>query len=219
MSSEAAIAARRKPAGVFSKVLLLSLAATVVRGIILALLAGIALSILVEWVGMLAGVWSAPGAAHARAILVNELRWTNLLGHFWDPHVALESVRKYSHPILETASGLAIYEYILAMYYVAQTTVVRIIVVICSLPAVLLIWLLALLDGLAQRDLRKYRVLHESSYLYHNAKTLFAGAITFPPILYLALPLSFHPTIFLAFFAGAAGTVIWLMSARFKKYL
>ena len=212
-------AAVKKAPGIADKLLPVALALTMIRAIIAALLGGIVLSVGIEWAGMLFDWWLQPGAGHAREMLIAELRWTQLIHYFWDPDRVLSQMRETTNPMIAAVAGLAIYDYLLALYYVSQTTVVRIIVIISALPAVLLLWALSLLDGLVARDLRKHRVLHESSYLYHNAKALFAASILVPPLIYLSLPFSFHPTAFLLLFTTPAGAVIWLMASRFKKYL
>ena len=207
---------KQKKPSIFKRFFWASWVILIVKSVVFAMVAGIALSVLLEWFLMAVDFWEEKGALHARAALLRELQWTNLNGYWIDPEPYLAVVVGAIKPIVNLG---VLQEYALAFYYVAQTTVLRIIVIICSLPAVLLIWILGLLDGLVQRDLRKYRVLHESSFIYHNAKAIFGGSLALPPIIYMTYPSGFHPTLFLLLFAVPSGLVIWTMAATFKKYL
>ncbi len=206
---------RSKPS-IFKRFFWTSWILLIIKSVILAMLAGIILSVLLEWFLMAIDFWDEKGALHARNALIQELQWTNLNGYSVDPAPYLTVVTGAIKPIINL--GL-LQEYVLAFYYIAQITVLRIIVIICSIPAVFLIWTLGLLDGLVQRDLRKYQVLHESGFVYHNAKAIFGGSLALPPIVYMTYPSGFHPTLFLLLFAGPSSLVIWTMAARFKKHL
>ena len=206
---------RSKP-GIFKQFFWASWAILIIKSVIFAMLAGIALSVVLEWFLMSIDFWDEKGALHARNALLQELQWTNLNGYFIDPAPYLVSVVGAIKPIVNLG---ILQEYALAFYYIAQVTVLRIIVIICSLPAVLLIWILGLLDGLVQRDLRKYKVLNESSFIYHNAKAIFGASLALPPLIYMTYPSGFHPTLFLLLFALPSSLVIWMMAAMFKKYL
>lgn len=83
---------------------------------------------------------------------------------------------------------------------------------------VLLLWV-GLVDGLVQRDLRRWGGGRESAYVYHYAKRSNLVFIAVGAIVYLAMPVSIHPAVILVPFATACAVSVNLTASRFKKYL
>lgn len=109
--------------------------------------------------------------------------------------------------------------YVVAAAAITQLYAVRLAVAALSLPAFLFFGIVALVDGLVQRDLRKFGGGHESAWLYHRFKRVLKPAAVMAIALYLALPISLHPNwIFvpaaLLFATAAAGS-----AQMFKKTL
>ena len=203
--------------GVINRNLRLSLILNMLTNIIGIVVVSLLLSIAIEWIGMFSGYWKLPGAQHSLYALQNELRWTGYAKYWLDPIPIIKGTEQIVLDVF-TSNILALNEYLMSAYNVTQITLLRVIIIICSVPASITIWLLALIDGLSSRDLRRYRVLHESSFIYHNAKSLLGTFMILPPFIYLSFPGNFHPTLFLLLFTFPSALIIWLMSSRFKKY-
>lgn len=202
-------------------------------------------SVLLEWLGMALGWWELPGARHAEQLVHTELAWlgrdfaTATAGsrpHEWayrgaawlyrgsgvgllldwvvDPEparwAALEALR---------ARLLDAGEYLLAAGFITQLIGARLAVVLLSLPVFLLAAVVGLIDGLVQRDLRRFGGGAESSFLYHHLKKVLKPLVWGPVLIYMATPWSLHPS---AVFVPPALLFGWLIAktaARFKKYL
>lgn len=183
-----------------------------------ALVAGAFLSVLIEWCGMWFDWW--PNDNHAREVLLKELRWAGLMGFWLDPLPLLQAYGRAADNwiVRWTATGV-VAEYVLAAIYSLQLVLLRIFVVITSVPAILILWTLCILDGLLARDIRKFTSARESGFVYHNSKALLTAMICLPASLYVASPVGFHPTLFLLIAAGPSGLLLWSTTSNFKKYL
>lgn len=109
--------------------------------------------------------------------------------------------------------------YVLAARNICDLYLIRLTVLCLAAPLfVLLVWV-GLVDGLVQRDLRRWGGGRESSYVYHYAKRSNLVFVALAGFVYLALPLSVHPAIVLVPFALVCAGSISLTASRFKKYL
>lgn len=109
--------------------------------------------------------------------------------------------------------------FVIAAVQTAQVFAVRLAVLCLATPVFLLFAIVGLVDGLVQRDLRRWGGGRESSYLYHYAKkSVWPFALT-AWICYLALPVSVHPAFIVLPFAALLGWTVALTASRFKKYL
>lgn len=95
----------------------------------------------------------------------------------------------------------------------------RLSLLILSLPVFLICGVLGLIDGLVQRDLRRWGGGRESSFVYHHAKGSLAPLIGFASMIYLASPISLSPAAILLPFALAFGVSLMMTARTFKKYL
>jgi len=75
--------------------------------------------------------------------------------------------------------------------------------------------LVALVDGLVQRDLRRWGGGRESSFVYHYAKKEALPLVVLTWVTYLALPLTFVILPFASLFA----LTVAVTASTFKKYL
>ena len=110
-------------------------------------------------------------------------------------------------------------EFLVAAIYVLMMFVVRLTILILSLPIFVIFGVVGLVDGLMQRDLRRWRAGNESSYVYHMAKRFSFPIITTGMIIYLSSPFSINPNYIIVPTAVAFGGIVMLMSSKFKKYL
>jgi len=203
------------------------------------------LSILLEWCGIALGWWDQPGADHSVHLLRTELQWLDR--DFTTPLVAGRLIEwaSWGANLLYHWSGLAGFmrwvvsdqpapwagldtirqvlrywgEYLLAAASITQLVGARLVVVVLTLPAYAMVGVMSLVDGLVQRDLRRFGGGLESGLLYHHLKAMLRPMLSLPIFLYLISPWSLHPTtIFVPFILGF-GYFVQRTVARFKKYL
>jgi integrating conjugative element membrane protein (TIGR03747 family) len=110
-------------------------------------------------------------------------------------------------------------EYVLAMMQVTQVFSVRLAILTLAMPIFLLFSLVALVDGLVQRDLRRWGGGRESSFVYHYAKKAALPLVVLTWVTYLALPFSLHPTFVILPFATLFALTVAVTASTFKKYL
>jgi len=110
-------------------------------------------------------------------------------------------------------------EYVLAAMHVTQVFSVRPAILVLALPVFGLFSLVAVVDGLVKRDLRRWGGGRESSFGYHWAKR---SALPLPGlawVIYLALPLSLHPSLVVLPFAALYALSVAITVSTLKKYL
>lgn len=192
------------------------------------------INILVEVAGIAFGWWELTGSQHARQVLLQELEWLNsdfkyALGN--PLHVALSASESFyqliwvwngddwGEAILGSIGSGSLYDYFRASLWTVQVFAVRLIVILFSLPIFLAFGLVALTDGLLQRDLRRFGGGRESGYIWHHAMRLLKPSIVAPVVIYLGLPISIHPNLVVLPFAVIFSISVWIGAAWFKKYL
>lgn len=124
------------------------------------------------------------------------------------------SVRKSLHRLFRMTQ-----EYVLAAMTVTQIFAVRIAVLTLAMPAFALLGAMGLVDGLVQRDIRRWSGGRESSFVYHWAKKALYPSLILPWIVYLAIPVNVHPNLVVLPFAVLFAVSLMVMSSTFKKYL
>lgn len=108
---------------------------------------------------------------------------------------------------------------LIAAAYTVLVFIVRMLVLTLTLPLFVMAAFVGLIDGLVCRDIRRFGAGRESGYIYHRAKACVMPLITWPWVLYLALPVSLDAVLILLPSATLLGVVIALTASRFKKYL
>ena len=99
-------------------------------------------------------------------------------------------------------------DFVLAAMQITQVFALRLAILTLATPLFGLFTLVALVDGLVQRDLRRWSSSRESSFVYHYAKKAAIPLIIMAWVLYLALP-----------FALAFSFAVTITASTFKKYL
>ena len=120
------------------------------------------------------------------------------------------TLHKLYHPIAE---------FVIAMMQVTQVFSVRLAILTLAMPVFLLFSLVALVDGLVQRDLRRWGGGRESSFVYHYAKKAALPLVVSSWVVYLALPFSLHPSFIVLPFAAIFSLSVAVTASTFKKYL
>jgi integrating conjugative element membrane protein (TIGR03747 family) len=110
-------------------------------------------------------------------------------------------------------------DYVLAGMQITQVFAVRLAILALATPVFGLFALVALVDGLVLRDLRRWGGGRESSFVYHYAKKASIPLIIMAWVLYLALPFSLHPSWIILPFALAFAFAVTITASTFKKYL
>ena len=117
------------------------------------------------------------------------------------------------------STGYNIKEFLLSAFYIILVFTIRLSILVLSLPLFILVTILALVDGFAQRDVRRWENGRESGFRYHYAKALALPSFFIIWILYLSVPFSIHPNFLILPLAIVYGYVIREMVSWFKKYL
>ena len=140
---------------------------------------------------------------------VDFIRWVSL-----PPTINEQGIRPTLHKIYQPTA-----EFVIAMMQVTQLFSVRLAILTLAMPVFLLFSLVALVDGLVQRDLRRWGGGRESSFVYHYAKKAALPLVVITWVVYLALPFSLHPTFIVLPFAAMFALSVAVTASTFKKYL
>lgn len=138
------------------------------------------------------------------------------LPHFQPSHST--AANPFSQEFTQTCS-VAKYQILPLLSGIAAVMVMRLWVFITALPLFLLTLSIGLVDGLAQRDIRKFQGARESTLLFHRIKR--SGAVIFflPLLAYFAWLSPISPLWFLMPMAVALGGWLALSLRFFKKYV
>lgn len=211
------------------------------------LTASLLFSILIECAGLLL-FWNDQGWRHSQAMLSSELGWLSENFKFsliiqqpgqtivqWLDFLNQWLLVKtgfadFSHQAQMSSQGngvwswinqlyVSIEDFVLAAVYVTFTFVVRLTILVLTIPLFLLAAFTGFVDGLIRRDLRKFGAGRESSFVYHRTKRAVMPLLFVPWIIYLSLPFSLNPIAIFLPCAVMLGTVLAITAATFKKYL
>ena len=204
------------------------------------------LSIAIEWLGMI-WFWPEHGADHAKRVFTNDHNYLNdqlrnsssviktQLGLFTNNIVDWIANQTGFKAVLEnisSASGNKIsglqawgYDlhtrfdvYLQASSYVTQTFVIRLSLILFSLPLFLVATLVGAVDGLVERDLRRWGGGRESSNVFNLARSSVVPSFVMACVVYISLPFSIHPGIVILPFALLFGLAVRIAFERLKKY-
>lgn len=109
--------------------------------------------------------------------------------------------------------------YLIAAAFTTLTFIVRLLVLVLTLPLFLLAAFVGFVDGLVRRDIRKFGAGRESGFIYHRAKATLMPLAVAPWVIYLTLPVSLHPLLVLLPSAVLLGLAVDIAAGSFKKYL
>lgn len=109
--------------------------------------------------------------------------------------------------------------YLVAAAFTTLTFLVRLLILVLSLPLIITAAFVGLVDGLVRRDIRRFGAGRESGFIYHRAKASLLPLALLPWVIYLAMPVSAHPLLILLPSAAMLGLAVNLTAGSFKKYL
>lgn len=108
--------------------------------------------------------------------------------------------------------------YLFIIYKAIIITINRLVIFILNLPFFLATVFVASIDGLGQRDIRKFKGARESTLLFHKVKPLI-GVVYFTSLFtYLAFPLSIQPWLIMIPMTVMASFLVMISITNFKKY-
>jgi integrating conjugative element membrane protein (TIGR03747 family) len=205
------------------------------------------LSIIIEWLGMI-WFWPEQGADHAKAVLAADQAYLNqqlydqslairndiiaLTGEA----VGWVSRQSWLETLLHNAPdvpgsgffsslqgwGYDLYQrfddYLEASTYVTQTFIIRLALILFSLPIFLVAALVGGVDGLVERDLRRWGGGRESSNVFNLARRSVVPSFVAACVVYISLPFSINPVVVILPFAFLLGLAVRIGFERLKKY-
>ncbi|HGP2366885.1 TPA: TIGR03747 family integrating conjugative element membrane protein [Salmonella enterica] len=110
-------------------------------------------------------------------------------------------------------------DFLQATVYITVVFVVRVSILVLSVPLFVMVVMVAMVEGLSRRDLRRYGAGYESSFLYHHAKRFIRPSLIYPCMLYLSWPTAIYPSLLLLPAALLLGASVTVLMSTFKKYL
>ena len=191
------------------------------------------INIIIEVLGMLFNWWELPGAEHSNQMLSVELGWLNrdfhgVLGSPTGNAIRFSTYMydlffvwfgyDIAQSVLNSSANTGYVGYIKASLNITQLFFVRVIVLLFSLPVFFIFAIMAFVDGLMKRELRRFGGDRESGWIWHRAFESIKPLSIAPIVLYLASPWSIHPTIVILPFVLMISYAIWLSTLKFKKY-
>ena len=198
-------------------------------------LAAISVSIIVEWCGM---IWFW-GADHAKQILTQELTYLgaynkNLITGLYPSDLGVQFIgiansivsflklREISNHLADGVIGgatqIAIYG-IDAMVNTIFIFAVRSAICVSAITGFVLVGLVAFVDGLVERDIRRACGGIESAMLYHRAKRIIVPLLFLSFGGYLTAPISIHPTLVFLPVMVLFAFSLFVAAKTFKKFL
>ena len=185
------------------------------------MLAGAAFAIATETVGGLAGWWPVP--QHSEVTLaktmqsLSSLRSRTLAG-------AVERTRQRvavftrSLPPAASSSGMMGFwlRHLSSMLNTVQIVLTRIAILITCAPILAVIFAVAVIDALLEREKRRQSGGRESGFVFHRISKLRGLAFWLPPFVWLAVPL---PVASLFMLAVLPIGYLWTQMVLFKRHV
>ena len=111
----------------------------------------------------------------------------------------------------------ALWHYIVSAYTIIKVVMLRLCVLILSIPAYLLFAVVGLVTGLVQRDLRKWGAGRESTDRFELSTKLISPSVVLCFVIYLSWPNSINPALIVVPFAAMFGYALHLTASNYKK--
>lgn len=189
-----------------------------------------------DWLGMLAGWW---GSDHSLTVLSQDIAWlgenftTSILDrspaevalaisrtvHDYLSFHVQPSPRDSAFIALAKQTALAVQPYWQGVIYSAMSTAVRLFIIALSAVFFIVVFVVTMIDGLVERELRKEGGGIEHAAVFHHAKTWVSRPLAWSPIIYLSLPVSINPAWVVLPSALVFGTATYIAFFTFRKYV
>lgn len=109
--------------------------------------------------------------------------------------------------------------YLKAIINIILVFLVRLVILVLSMPIFLLAAVVGAVDGLVRRDIRRFGAGRESSFLYYHAKNWVKPMLIIAWLIYLSIPFSVHPNLVFIPMAFLFGLSLSITFGSFKKYI
>ena len=185
-----------------------------------AMLTGATFAIAAESVGGLAGWWPVP--QHSEVTLaktmqtLSSLRSRTLAG-------AVERTRQRvavfnrSLPYTDSSSGMAFWlRHLSSVLNTVQIVLTRVAILITCAPILAVIFAVAVIDALLDREKRRQSGGRESGFVFHRISKLRGLAFWLPPFVWMAIPL---PVSSLFMLAVLPVGYLWTQMVLFKRHV
>lgn len=189
-----------------------------------------------DWLGMLAGWW---GPDHSLTVLSQDIAWlgehftTSILGrspaevalaisravHDYLSFQVQPSPRDSAFIALAKQTALTVQPYWQGVIFSAMNTVVRLFIILLSAVFFIVVFVVALIDGLVERELRKEGGGIEHAAVFHHAKIWVSRPLAWSPIVYLSVPVSINPAWVVLPSALVFGMATYIAFFTFRKYV
>ena len=160
---------------------------------------------------------------YVQHLLTGQLNYLRLFGYKINfGHVVYQWLFVKTHIVNFLQHNCAMNEIRNYFYILLVVTVlfsVKLAVIFLSIPLFIMFGVIGLVDGLVQRDLRKFGGGRESSLMYHSAKRLVLPVLVLGYVVYLMLPFNLMPAFVFLPFAGLFGFFVATTMRSFKKYV
>ena len=217
-------------------------------GMIWTLFAGLFISIIIEWVGI-TFIWPDEGYRHSQEMFNTEVRYLRtdfraslLVTSEAELTSYISQVNKVSYEYLFMRTGVADFlralnrppapsdpwtielgrwaqDYLLSLVFITQLYVVRLIIIVLSIPMFLLFIAYGFVKGLNQRAIRTWCGGRESGTRYHWGKYALIGLFSIPFLIYLAYPDTIHPSVVLVPSGACIAWLVYYVVSNYKKHL
>lgn len=193
------------------------------------LLASLLLSIIIEVVG-LTYFWSDRGTNKSAEMVQQERVY---LGRYAEKNILLKDADGWVFSKIDHLNhGLGRYggdflinawasstEYVVAVVNTINVFLLRVFVMLFSMPVYLVFGVIGLTRGLVGRELRKWGGGHESASMFHLFMDLITLGFFGSWVIYLSWPFSLNPNVVVLPFAILFGLFVMATAHRYKKYL
>ena len=184
------------------------------------MLVGAAFAIAAESVGGLAGWWPVP--QHSEATLAKSMQALSSL-HARTLAGAVERTRQRvavftrSLPQADSSSGMGFWlRHLSSVLNMVQIVLTRIAILITCAPILAVIFAVAVIDALLEREKRRQSGGRESGFVFHRISKLRGLAFWLPPFVWLAVPLPVSSLLLLAVLPVG---YLWTQMVLFKRHV
>lgn len=193
------------------------------------------ISIIVEWLGLYFEWWEG-GTSHSLDMLRIELNYANstiesaISGETEEGWVAwfVDQYKQVMHLFFYwSTQGLFVLtddNHIITMYAdsgfnISLVFVLRAMLIIFSFPLFIMVFIWGFVDGLVERDLRKFGAGRESSTIFEAARRLSFPLLVLPFVIYLSFPIPINPLYVIPPSAIFQALLYRMLFSKYKKYL
>ncbi|OCG35204.1 MULTISPECIES: TIGR03747 family integrating conjugative element membrane protein [unclassified Gilliamella] len=213
-----------------------------ISSIVSTLFFSLLISIVIECIGI-TFFWTELGDSHSEEMLNVEFSYLeqDFVNSFIlsEPVVFAENIITNTYQFIAVKTGLieivdgtvndessTVYKYInsvgvyvKAIINIILVFLVRLVILILSIPIFILAAIVGCVDGLVRRDIRRFGAGRESSFLYYHSKAWIKPLLILSWLIYLSVPFTIHPNAVFIPMAFLFGLSISITFGSFKKYL